>query len=106
MRSDNLEVNGYDDWFLPSDDELLRMYENLYLEGLGGFATEGGTAEEGPYSYYWSSTEDAEGQINDPGDSAFVLDFVSGPPSFSLLKDASFAGDPSLITTVRAARRF
>jgi hypothetical protein len=44
--ADDLVLNGYDDWFLPSFDELSLMRTNLYAQGLGGL---GGV--------YWSSTE-------------------------------------------------
>ncbi|GHV59972.1 hypothetical protein AGMMS49587_00060 [Spirochaetia bacterium] len=34
---DSLMVNGFDDWYLPSSEELLLMYYNLYKQGQGDF---------------------------------------------------------------------
>jgi len=41
----DLVLAGYSDWYLPSKDELARLYENK--AAIGGFAK----------SFYWSSTE-------------------------------------------------
>ena len=57
----NLSLGGYNDWFLPSKDELNLMYENLKLFGVGGFAGGG----------YWSSSEYG-------ADSARGQDFYNG----------------------------
>lgn len=42
----DLVLNGYNDWYLPSKTELDKLYDNRNL--IGGFAN----------NYYWSSTED------------------------------------------------
>lgn len=47
----DLEYGGFDDWFLPSKDELNLMYENLHKRGLGGFS-------DSIHDSYWSSSED------------------------------------------------
>lgn len=59
----SITVDGvaYDDWFLPSKDELALMFENLEVNGFGSFAS----------SSYWSSSEYSAG-------SAWEQDFSSG----------------------------
>jgi hypothetical protein len=64
---DDLILNGYSDWYLPSYDELTILYNNRYA--IGGF-------EMTPNSYYWSST-----QYYNPsflGKFAYELDFNDG----------------------------
>jgi hypothetical protein len=48
---DDLEFGGYDDWFLPSRDELDLLYKNLKQKNLGRFLN----------SLYWSSSEGSFG---------------------------------------------
>ena len=43
---DDLVIGIYDDWFLPSKDELNELFENLKENGFGGLS-----------GVYWSSTE-------------------------------------------------
>jgi TonB-dependent SusC/RagA subfamily outer membrane receptor len=76
----DLEMNGYSDWFLPSIDELLLMYNNLHSKGSGGFEDH----------FYWSSTQDKYG--------AWVVSFYYGSKS-------NHARDKNTIRT-RAVRAF
>jgi len=59
----DLVLNGYDDWFLPSVNELQLIYRNIHEKGLGGFKE----------TYYWSSTQDKFG--------AWVFNFYYGNKS-------------------------
>jgi len=47
-RCYDFELNGFDDWFLPSRDELNFMYGNLHLRDLGSFSND----------WYWTSSVD------------------------------------------------
>jgi uncharacterized repeat protein (TIGR02543 family) len=47
---DALVYGGYDDWFMPSKDELNFMYARLYKAGVGGFAGDRNSS-------YWCSSE-------------------------------------------------
>jgi hypothetical protein len=46
--SDNYVSEEYEDWYLPSIDELELMYNELHVQGFGDFG----------YGPYWSSTQD------------------------------------------------
>jgi len=82
----DLEEGGYDDWFLPSKDELNLMYENLGVAGVGGFVDYG-------YLPYWSSSEyDAN--------YAWYQYFGDGS------QDIYYGGFKSLADRVRALRAF
>lgn len=72
----------HNDWFLPSEQELLLMYENLYLQNMGNIAS----------ATYWSSTEiDAS--------TAKGVDFATG-------EIISIAKNPASETRARAIRYF
>ncbi len=69
----NLVLGGYSDWYLPSKDELNKLYLNKVA--IGGFAEN---------AYYWSSTE-ASFVISYNSSSwrtAWVQDFIAGSQGY------------------------
>jgi len=52
FRCTQLTINGFNDWFLPSKDELDVMYHSLHKRGLGYFLS----------ALYWSSSERQDGK--------------------------------------------
>jgi hypothetical protein len=83
----DMVVDGYDDWFLPSIDELRKLYENREAIGTGytGYP---------PDQRYWSSTE-WEKSI------AWHFSFYSGVASYS-----GYMGHKNASNLVRAIRYF
>lgn len=74
----DLNINGYNDWYLPSLDELLYMYNNLYSKGVGGLKN----------NRYWSSTRYGTS----------FIDFSDGAEKEAVSADYKYQ--------VRAIRRF
>jgi hypothetical protein len=75
----DMELNGYSDWYLPSKDELDKLYLNRVA--IGGFVDD----------YYWSSSESN-------ADDAWVQNFSNGGQDGGNFKLTSFR--------VRAVRAF
>jgi hypothetical protein len=74
----DLSLNGRTDWYLPSKDELNKLYLNKVL--VGGFTN----------NYYWSSTENVFSF-------AWEQDFLDGSQAYSYKLVANY---------VRAVRAF
>lgn len=72
----SFESYGYNDWYIPSKEELKILYENLIKFGVGGFANHFNFTP-----YYWSSSENDKNY-------AWVLDFSNGHQKF-LKKESS-----------------
>jgi len=66
---DDLVLNGYDDWYLPSRDELNMLYQNRNLIGEFNITT----------GFYWSSSEGSGSSAN----TVWYQDFSSGFQDYS-----------------------
>jgi hypothetical protein len=74
------QIEGFKDWFLPSQNELIEMYEELHAYAIGGFSS----------VVYWSSTENN-------ATTAKNVDFPDGTPNY---------GTKGTVAPYRAARAF
>ncbi len=77
-----LDKGNYGDWFLPSSDELMLLYNNLHQAGLGNFPF--------PNLSYWSSSEVDQNH-------ALYLNFSTG---------AIESGTKDILLAVRPVRSF
>jgi len=62
------QYGGYDDWFLPSKDELELMYVNLKKQRIGGFSNE----------VYWSSSSNTSRYIDVGHTGVWQINFFDG----------------------------
>jgi hypothetical protein len=62
------EYGGYDDWFLPSKEELNLMYENLKKQRIGKFSND----------VYWSSSSNTSRYIDVGHTGVWQIDFTDG----------------------------
>jgi len=83
----NYWLNGHNDWYLPSSEELKKMslaigLASTLLPNLGGFATG---------AYYWSSTED----------SSTIARGLYGADSIFSTIEKNYSVNPTLVRAVR-----
>ena len=76
-----LHINGHQDWFMPSKDELNLIYVNLHKNGIGDFRD----------SFYWSSSQHSS-NLNQ----AWLQLFYNGSQNINL------KGNTSMVRAVRA----
>jgi len=85
-----LKYGGFNDWFLPSKDELDLMYRNLSIKGLGDFSS----------GEYWSSSEPVSGNLEEVNSGTWIQIFGNGKQEIGPL------GEVMPYIRVRAVRAF
>jgi|GEM_PF-2468919 len=86
---DRLQYGGYEDWYLPSKNELGLMYMNLKADGIGGFGA----------GWYWSSSEIATNR-------AWIQNFQNGQQHSGNPIYNTNSANKGLTFSVRAIRQF
>lgn len=82
----DLIISSFENWHLPSEKEVLSMYQNLHLNGLGNFMADGA-------ALYWTSTEHDD-------NTATTTDFANGDQGWNC-KQCDFG-----FLRIRAVRYF
>jgi len=85
QTAQNYSGGGFSDWYLPNRGELQLMYQNLYRNGLGGFAA----------VMYWSSSEYST-------TNAWFMDFSDGRQATGLYGEESKQRHSFRVRAVRA----
>ena len=98
----DLTLENYDDWYLPSKDELNLLYNNLHLKNLGNFENGSNNCCNG---WYWSSTEfeDQDNYNSNGYEAVWVQSFREGNNGMQTTYDV---GIKSSKNHVRAIRNF
>lgn len=99
----NLDANGYDDWYLPSIDELALIYEHRDL--IGGFPDLNNDPNTGDFIIYGSSSE---GWATNDGNGGFyylnyqVYDFSDNTAISNVRDPFTSKGNSARIRPIRS----
>ena len=73
---ENSRVGGYNDWRLPTKDELFQLYNSK--DTIGGFRTDGNDQSHNHTNYYWSSSVPSNYAYSDISTAHYYISFKDG----------------------------